>query len=69
MPPPGTPYRAQRGVLGPYRLNLGGFIGPHGTLDKESVCKAVTHGCMRLLDEDVTWLYRNVPIGTLVFIY
>jgi lipoprotein-anchoring transpeptidase ErfK/SrfK len=69
MPPLGTPYRAQRGVPGPYRLNLGGSIGLHGALDKESVGKAVTHGCMRLLDKDVTWLYRNVPIGTLVFIY
>jgi hypothetical protein len=69
LPPLGTPYRAQRGVLGPYRLNLGGSIGLHGTADTGSVGKAVTHGCMRLLDEDVTWLYRNVPIGTLVFIY
>ena len=69
MPPLGSPYREQRGVLGPYRLNLGGAIGFHGTLDKASIGKASTHGCMRLHDEDVTWFYRNVPIGTLVFIY
>jgi hypothetical protein len=69
LPPLGTPYRAQRGVLGPYRLNLGGSIGLHGTSDTESVGKAVTHGCMRLLDDDVTWLYLNVAVGTPVFIY
>jgi hypothetical protein len=69
MPPLGSLYRAQRGVLGPYRLNLGGSVGLHGTSDQASVGKAVTHGCMRLLDDDVTWLYLNVPIGTPVFIY
>jgi hypothetical protein len=69
MPPLGTPYRAVAGALGPYRLNLGGALGLHGTTDKASVGKAVTHGCMRLHDDDLTWLYLNVPVGTRVFIY
>lgn len=68
-PPFGTPHRAQAGVLGRYRLNLGDAIGFHGTSDKESVGKAATHGCMRLHDEDIEWLYLNVPVGTPVFIY
>jgi len=29
----------------------------------------VTHGCLRLNDGDVEWLYLNVPVGTPVFIY
>ena len=69
MPPLGTPYRAQAGVLGPYRLNLGGSVGLHGTSEKESIGKAVTHGCVRLHDDDITWLFLNVPIGTKVYIY
>jgi lipoprotein-anchoring transpeptidase ErfK/SrfK len=69
MPPLGSPYRMVRGALGHYRLNLGSSVGLHGTLDKESIGRAVTHGCLRLHDEDVEWLYLNVPIGTLVFIY
>lgn len=69
MPPLGSPYRAVAGALGKYRLNLGNGIGLHGTLDPESIGKAVTHGCMRLYDADVEWLYRNVPVGTAVFIY
>jgi hypothetical protein len=68
-PPFGTPHRAQAGVLGRYRLSLGDAIGFHGTSDKESVGKAATHGCMRLHDADIEWLYLNVPVGTPVFIY
>lgn len=30
--------------------------------------RAATHGCMRLHDEDIEWMYLNVPVGTLVFI-
>ena len=69
MPPAGTAYRGVHGALGPYRLNLGGAIGLHGTKDQASIGKAVTHGCIRLYDDDVIWLYLNVPVGTPVFIY
>jgi lipoprotein-anchoring transpeptidase ErfK/SrfK len=69
MPPLGSPYRMLRGALGQYRLNLGNAVGFHGTLEKESIGRAVTHGCMRLHDEDVEWLYLRVPVGTPVFIY
>ncbi len=69
MPPLGSPYRAQAGVLGHYRLNLGNAVGLHGTNDKTSIGKAVTHGCMRLSDEDIEWLYLNIPVGTAVYIY
>lgn len=69
MPPLGSPYRLMPRTLGKYRLNLGGAIGLHGTLEKASIGKAVTHGCMRLGDEDIEWLYVNVPVGTPVFVY
>ena len=69
MPPIGSPYRASAGVLGRYRLNLGSSVGIHGTQDKTSIGRAVTHGCLRLGDHDLEWVYLNVPVGTLVFIY
>jgi lipoprotein-anchoring transpeptidase ErfK/SrfK len=69
VPPLGSPYRAQSGVLGKYRLNLGNAVGLHGTTDKASIGKAVTHGCMRLADDDIEWLFLNVPVGTAVYIY
>lgn len=69
MPPLGSPYRVVAGALGRYRLNLGNAVGLHGTLEMSSVGKALTHGCMRLYDGDIEWLYLNVPVGTPVFIY
>ena len=68
IPPFGTEQRKIPGILGPYRLRLANGLGLHGTPYKESIGKAVTHGCIRLHDADITWLYENVPIGTRVLV-
>ena len=49
-------------VLAP--LNIVG--DRHGTPFKDSIGKAVTHGCIRLSDEDITWLYQHVGRDILV---
>lgn len=41
-------------------------IGFHGTPNPESVGKAVSHGCVRMYNEDVKDLFRQVKLGTLV---
>jgi lipoprotein-anchoring transpeptidase ErfK/SrfK len=41
----------------------------HGTPYKESIGLAATHGCVRMRDEDIEWLYEHVPVGTKVYIY
>jgi hypothetical protein len=69
IPPIGTEHRVVPGTLGKYRLNLGDGIGLHGTPDGASIGQAVTHGCMRLGEADLEWIYQNVPIGTKVYIY
>lgn len=69
VPPIGTANRAVSGVLGRFRLNLGGAIGLHGTQDESSIGRAVTHGCLRLSPEPLAWLFDNVPVGTRVYIY
>jgi hypothetical protein len=68
IPPFGTGQRKMGGILGSYRLGLANGVGLHGTPYKDSIGKAVTHGCIRLHDADITWLYDNVPIGTVVII-
>lgn len=68
MPPIGTEPRSVPKVLGAYRLNLGNGIGIHGTTDTKSIGRAVTHGCLRLGDSDLEWVFKNVGIGTPVFI-
>jgi lipoprotein-anchoring transpeptidase ErfK/SrfK len=69
IPPVGTPQRQVPGELGRYRLDLGDGYLLHGTPHAESVGMASSHGCMRLGDDDIAWLYRRVPVGTRVYTY
>jgi hypothetical protein len=69
IPPFGTHNRRVPGELGPFALDMGNGYLIHGTPDQTSIGKAVTHGCIRLADEDITWMYENVPVGTPVVIY
>ena len=69
IPPYGTTQRKYMGVLGAYRLYLGDGYGLHGTNEPKSVGQAVSHGCVRLRNEDITVLYDRVAIGTPVYIY
>ena len=68
IPPFGTDQRRLPGVLGPYRLVLANGIGLHGTPFTGSIGKAITHGCIRLFDEDIAWLFANIPVGSPVTI-
>lgn len=69
IPPYGTNQRKYRGVLGTFRLNLGDGYGLHGTNEPTSIGHSVSHGCVRLRNEDIETLYSIVPIGTTVYIY
>lgn len=66
---------------GPYAYGLSAFsevlnsfgggpgqIGLHGTDDPSSVGRAVSHGCIRLSDEDITRLAELLPLGTPIVI-
>ncbi len=65
------------GAYGPYAYGLNGFsqvltdfaggdgvIGLHGTNDPSSIGKDVSHGCIRLKNEDITALAKILPLGT-----
>ncbi|MFX8542998.1 L,D-transpeptidase, partial [Acinetobacter baumannii] len=55
--------------LGKYALYLGiPGIRLHGTLAPASVGRRASHGCMRMLADDIEFLYNNVPLGTPVTI-
>ncbi|MFI5255791.1 MAG: L,D-transpeptidase [Gemmatimonadales bacterium] len=69
IPPAGTKQRSIQGELGHFRLSLGDGYLLHGTPYANSIGSSVTHGCVRLSDEDIEWLYDNVPVGTRVYIY
>ncbi|MDQ2668643.1 MAG: L,D-transpeptidase [Gemmatimonadota bacterium] len=69
IPPAGTKNSHIAGELGHFRLDLGDGYLLHGTPYAKSIGAAVTHGCVRMHDEDIEWLYENVPVGTKVYIY
>lgn len=69
IPPFGTNQRRYPDVLGSFRLYLGDGYALHGTNNPASVGQAVSHGCVRLRNEDITELYHRVAVGTPVFIY
>jgi L,D-transpeptidase ErfK/SrfK len=43
-------------------------IGFHGTTDEELIGQAVSHGCVRMRNQDVTALFSKVAIGTPVVV-
>ena len=55
---------------GPYGVRWMGLsiphYGIHGTNNPSSIGKEISHGCIRLLNENVIELYDLVPIGTKV---
>jgi len=40
-----------------------------GTLYQRLIGSPVTHGCVRMLDDDLEAVYKSLPIGSKVFIY
>lgn len=69
VPPLATKNRRIEGELGRFQLDMGEGYLLHGTPREETIGTATTHGCVRLKDEDIAWLYDNVPVGTRVYIY
>ena len=69
VPPYGTSARRYLGVMGTRRLELGDRYGIHGTDHPETIGQSVSHGCVRMRNEDIEKLYPMVPVGTPVYIY
>lgn len=69
VPPQGHSSRREANVLGDYALILGDGYMIHGTLYQRLIGSPVTHGCVRLLDDDLETIYKTLPIGSKVFIY
>lgn len=67
--PTNSAERAEPGVMGDYALGIGNGYFIHGTLYKRMLGRNVSHGCVRLGAEDLAHVYREVPIGTRVFIF
>lgn len=69
IPPANHPSRYESGVLGDYALSLGRGYLIHGTLYQRLLGMPVTHGCVRLGDDDLEVVYKTMSIGSKVYIY
>lgn len=75
VPPPDSPLRERPGTLGSTALYIGYDLAIHGTdrpelvLDPDPENRRVSHGCIRMTDEDARRLFHAVDVGALVLIY
>jgi len=69
IPPVGTRQRQFPDLLGDYRLNLGDGYALHGTQAVSQLGRSVSHGCVRLANEDIARLYSMANVGDEVVIY
>jgi L,D-transpeptidase YbiS len=56
-------------TLGDYALYFGNGYMIHGTLYQRYLGRSITHGCVRLGDEDLDRVYHMAPVGTPIFIF
>lgn len=54
--------------LGEFWLGLGNHIGIHGTIDPDSIGKAVSRGCIHLNDGDIDEVFALLNVGSKVII-
>jgi lipoprotein-anchoring transpeptidase ErfK/SrfK len=69
IPPNNDPSRWEYGVLGDYALSIGDGYLIHGTLYKRFLGMPVTHGCVRLNDDDLKAIYNTLSVGSKVYIF
>lgn len=69
VPPVNTVQRHYDKVLGKFRLELGDGYGIHGTDEPDKLGHSVSHGCVRLGDDDIARLYEIANVGDEVIIY
>ena len=61
--------RVEPGILGEYAFGFGNGYFIHGTLYTRMLGKNVTHGCIRLNDDDLRTINRLADIGTPLIIF
>ncbi len=70
--PPALPWafrRLDQTTLGAYALELGEGYEIHGTLYPALLGRHITHGCIRLDDDDLAFVHRTLRVGDRVYIY
>ncbi len=61
--------RYDKAALGDYKMDIGNGYMIHGTLYTRMLGKSVTHGCIRLGDDDLEKVFNAVQVGTPVYLF
>lgn len=69
IPPKDAKERVDPYALGEYAIGFGNGYFIHGTLYTRLLGRNVTHGCIRVGDEDLLAIYKAVPVGAKVYIF
>jgi hypothetical protein len=69
IPPADAAERFEVGALGEYALGLGQGYYVHGTPYTLGIGRSITHGCVRLLDDDLRLVYETLREGDAVFLF
>lgn len=69
IPSSGAESRFDAYTLGDYKLDIGDGYMVHGTLYQRRIGLPVTHGCVRLLDDDLEVVFNTMTVGSKVIIY
>lgn len=69
VPPVNHSSRYETGVLGDYALAIGDGYLIHGTIYQRLLGMPVTHGCVRLNDDDLEVVFKTLGLGSKVYIF
>jgi lipoprotein-anchoring transpeptidase ErfK/SrfK len=61
--------RLDPGAMGEYAIGLGNGYFIHGTLYTRLLGRNVTHGCVRVGDQDLKAVFQTLPMGARVILY
>lgn len=61
--------RLDEDTLGEYALYFGDGYMIHGTLYQRYLGRSITHGCVRLGDDDLKRVYGLTPVGAAIYIF
>jgi L,D-transpeptidase YbiS len=68
-PPPEDPDRLATGMLGEFALDVGQGYLVHGSPYQRGIGDRITHGCVRLADDDLRAVYNTLDIGDPVVLH
>ncbi len=69
VPKKSDPDRFDDTAMGSYALDFGDGYYIHGTLYRRLLGENITHGCVRVADDDLAPIFEKAKVGTLVLIY